>query len=398
MSGNVKTAARRVLILLLCCLLLACVPAGAEEYRSLTLGDRGEDVVRLKKRLYELGYFTTASFGNEYTKNTAEKIRRFNSKYGLEGDVATPEAQARLFAEDARPETYVPMDGPASMGPTVSPELPPLAADGTLEDKAGEPFLYKNEEAGLWLYISGTLSVEIRRFDNRVDNLKWLETRVRLSGDNRIRTIFSDEQASGRRFDKPLNIVKKHPEAVLAFSDDFFGWRRDAKDIEGIVLREGRVYSDVTRTTRKFPPLDVIAALPDGSLKTFLPDEHTAEEYQAMGVLNTWAFGPILVRDGALAEDVPVETSNPRQPRQGMGMLAPNDYLFLTVLGRRKDSDGATLTWMANRFMGLGVREAINLDGGNSVMLVFDGEMINKSKSVSAGAIRGMVSMIAFTD
>ena len=398
MSRRVSPLARLLCLFLLLCILVPAVEARADEVRSLTVGDKGQDVVRLKKRLYELGYFTTESFGDTYTKNTAEKVRRFISKYGQDGDVATPEVQEWLYADDARPETYVPMTGPASVGPTAQPELPALAEDGTLADKAAAPFLYKNEDDGLWIYISGTLAIEIRRFDNRVDNMIWLETRVRLSGGNRIRTIFSDEQKTARRFDKPLNIVKKHEGVILAFSDDYFGWRRDAKDIEGIVIREGQVYSDVTRTTRKFPPLDVMAALPDGSLRTYLPDEHTAQEYLDMGVQNTWAFGPILVRDGQPFDGVEVEAHNPRQPRQGMGMLAPNDYLFLTVLGRRKDSEGCSLQWLQSRFLGLGVSEAINLDGGNSAMLVFDGEMLNKVKNIKSGNLRGMVSMIAFTD
>lgn len=384
-------------VLALLCVLVPAVPARAE-YRALTVGDKGQDVVALKKRLYELGYFKTKSFGDTFTKDTAGKIRCFVSKYGEDGDIATPEVQEWLYAADARPESYVPMTGPASVGPTVEPELPELATDGTLADKSAAPFLYKNAEAGLWLYISGTLSVEIKRFEDRVSNLMWLETRVRLSGGNRIRTIFSDEQMTAKRFDKPLNIVKKHPGVILAFSDDFFGWRKDAKDIQGIIVREGRVYSDVTRTTRKFPPLDVIAALPDGSLRTFAPDAHTAQEYLDMGVENTWAFGPILVQNGEAFRDTDVEDGNTRQPRQGMGMLAPNDYLFLTVMGRRKDSEGCTIQWLQNRFLGYGVQEAINLDGGNSTMLVFDGEMLNKVKTVSESSLRSMVSMIAFTD
>ena len=384
-------------ILLLGCILFSAVPASAD-YRTLTVGDRGQDVVNLKKRLYELGYFTTASFGEDYTKNTAEKVRRFISKYGQDGDVATPKVQTWLYADDARPESYVAMSGPASVGPSVKPALPDLAADGTLADKTAKPFLYKNEKDGLWLYISGTLSVEIKRFDNRIDNLIWLETRVRLSGGNRIKSIFSDEKKSGRSFDKPLNIVKKNPGTILAFSDDFFGWRRDAKDIEGIIIREGKVYSDVTRTSRKWPPLDVIAALPDGSFLTALPDQYTAQQYLDMGVQNTWAFGPILVRNGEYAGDVREEAATPRQPRQGMAMYAPNDYLFITVMGRRSDTEGATLEWLQNRYLGYGVQEAFNLDGGNSVMLVFDGEIINRSKQVTSGGLRDMVSMIAFSD
>ena len=384
-------------ILLLLCALVPAVPARAE-YRTLTVGDKGQDVVELKKRLYELGDFKTKSFGDAFTKDTAGKVRCFISKYGEDGDIATPEVQEWLYAGDARPASYVPMTGPASVGPAAQPALPELKEDGTLADKSAGPFLYKNVGEGLWLYVSGTLSIEIKRFDNRVDNLVWLETRVRLSGGNRIRTIFSDEQRTGKRFNKPLNIVKKNPGVILAFSDDYFGWRKDAKEIEGIVIREGRVYSNVTRTSRKFPPLDVIAALPDGSLHTYLPDAHTAQEYLDMGVENTWAFGPILVQNGEAFRAEELAGSESREPRQGMAMLAPNDYLFLTVLGRRKDSDGCTLQWMQNRFLGLGVQEAINLDGGNSTMLVFDGEMLNKTKNVSASSVRDMVSMIAFTD
>ncbi|MBQ6254991.1 MAG: hypothetical protein IJJ60_00240, partial [Clostridia bacterium] len=145
-------------VLALLCVLVPAVPARAE-YRALTVGDKGQDVVALKKRLYELGYFKTKSFGDTFTKDTAGKIRCFVSKYGEDGDIATPEVQERLYAEDARPESYVPMTGPASVGPTVQPELPTLSADGTLADKSAAPFLYKNAEAGLWLYISGTLSV-----------------------------------------------------------------------------------------------------------------------------------------------------------------------------------------------------------------------------------------------
>ena len=391
-----QKGARFCLPAVLLLMMVLALPARAE-YRTIGQGDRGQDVVALKKRLYELGYFTTASFGDSYTKNTAEKVRRFLSKYGLDGDEATPAMQELLYADDARPESYVADSGPAVVGPDVTVDLPELDADGTLRDKAAAPFVYKNEEAGLWYHISGTLSVEIRRFDNRVDNMIWLETRVRLFGGNRIRSIFSDDKKSGRRFDLPLNITKKHG-AVLAFSDDFFGWRRDAKDVEGIVIREGNVYSDRTRSDRKFPPLDVMAAMPDGALRTFLSDEKTAEEYLDMGVLNTWAFGPVLISNGELKGDLAYDANDPRQPRQAMGMLGANDYIFLTVLGRRKDSDGASIPWLAAKLRQLGAVEAINLDGGNSAMMVFDGEMLNKVKNIKTGSIRKMVSMIAFFD
>ena len=67
-----------------------------------------------------------------------------------------------------------------------------------------------------------------------------------------------------------------------------------------MVIRNGQVFYDrVPEANRhQFPNLDTLAMLEDGSWHVFHSDEHTAQEYLDMGVTNTFAFGPILVRDG----------------------------------------------------------------------------------------------------
>ena len=68
------------------------------QYRTLTVDDRNEDVLRLKRRLYELGYFAKRNDNSFYTESTADVIRRFQRDNGLPvtGD-ADPHTQAMLY-------------------------------------------------------------------------------------------------------------------------------------------------------------------------------------------------------------------------------------------------------------------------------------------------------------
>ncbi len=69
-------------------------------YRTLEPGDRGEDVLRLKKQLYEMGYFVDKNENQNYTNATADVIAMFQYDVGLEetGD-ADPRTQAMLYDE-----------------------------------------------------------------------------------------------------------------------------------------------------------------------------------------------------------------------------------------------------------------------------------------------------------
>ena len=69
-------------------------------FRTLTPGDRGLDVLNLKKRLYEMGYFTKPNENQNYTESTADVVKKFQYDAGLEvtGD-ADPWTQAMLYDE-----------------------------------------------------------------------------------------------------------------------------------------------------------------------------------------------------------------------------------------------------------------------------------------------------------
>ncbi len=81
-----------------------------------------------------------------------------------------------------------------------------------------------------------------------------------------------------------------------------------------------------------------------------------------------------------------------REPRCAVGMIEPWHYVFLTVKGRSDDSKGCYLDWLCDRMLELGAVEAMNLDGGGTVSLVFNGKMLNKSTK----NLRNVTSMIGF--
>ena len=73
------------------------------DYRVLRDGDKGDDVIALKKRLQELGYIRSgATLTNRYTQETAQRVILFQRQAGMTEDgVAWQELQAYLFSDKA---------------------------------------------------------------------------------------------------------------------------------------------------------------------------------------------------------------------------------------------------------------------------------------------------------
>ena len=200
---------------------------------------------------------------------------------------------------------------------------------------------------------------------------------------------------SGTFLSMPTTIAEKN-DAVFACSDDFFGYRLLNKQKVGIIVRNGRIWSEKTKvsTSKAFPPLDVMALFEDGHMQTFVSDAHTAQEYLDMGVVSTFAFGPILVQEGAVCEDLQRWSTTDRAPRMAIGMAEDGTIIMMDVLGRRKDAVGVTFPWLAERMREFGAVEALNLDGGNTTCMIFMGEIINRTLDVKKKDIRTINSLI----
>ena len=99
------------------------------------------------------------------------------------------------------------------------------------------------------------------------------------------------------------------------------------------------------------------------------------------GILDTSGGNPTLVRNGRVLSGN-VDGTTPfhrRNPRTGVGATADGRLLLVTVDGRQPGhSVGMSLRELAELFVGLGARSAINLDGGGSTTMVLDGTVVNR--------------------
>ena len=95
-----KRISFRLLLIALTCICVSAMCDG--EYRRLSVGSYGNDVLAVKNRMKALGYFSGSNFNNRYTEDTADRVRTFEAACGLEQTgVMTPALQALLFSDGA---------------------------------------------------------------------------------------------------------------------------------------------------------------------------------------------------------------------------------------------------------------------------------------------------------
>jgi len=94
------------------------------------------------------------------------------------------------------------------------------------------------------------------------------------------------------------------------------------------------------------------------------------------GVETALGSGPMLVREGEVSEAT-ARMSETMQPRSAIGWN--ERYLYFSVADGRQPgiSIGIRLSEMADFLIGLGCEEGINMDGGQSTTLMFNGATIN---------------------
>lgn len=343
-------------------------------YRTLKRNMTGEDVQRFRERLQRLGYYPqNMEISDLYNSTMEYKVKQYQSDLGVKATgIATPELQATAFSDYGGLPTPIPL---------ALPSLPLLTKDGFLLAQ-GEEYVYKNAEIGQWIYLSNSLRVEITRYTREGNNpLIWYETSILFTDSQAFQRWDALEKYKGHFNTEYPDSIAARNNLVLAFSDDFYGIRRHRKQKQGVIICDGQMIADdpyKQNIVTYMPPLDIMAFFEDGSAKAFYGNEYTAEELRAMGVQNTLCFGPVLLRDGQLGQQVADGKYASNEPRCALGIIAPKHYLLITVEGRHSGSKGTGLSWIATRMQELGVQDAVNLDGGNTTALVFRGQLLNK--------------------
>ena len=364
------------------CLILALailVPmfACGEEATTYAEGSKGKQVQEINKRLQTLRYMKKGNAKKQYTDKTAEAVAAFQRLNGLpETGEVDPKTWEVLFSDAALPApwpTLVPLSTPE---PPQEPEMPETDEDGYLTGN-GE-FFYENEKEGRWYYLSRDLQIYVRKYRDGSVPLEWFETEIFTRNDERFQTVMSNPDRPSSQFRYPYDIAKD-AKFVLGFSDDFYADRVTAKQTVGNIIREGQILYDKTfsKHLHSLPNLDMMAQYPDGRLEVYLCDEYSAQDLLDKGAINVFSFGPILIRDGEINELLYTYYRS-TEPRQALGMIEPNHYLLLSVLGRSSSSKGTMLQRVAEMMKNKGVTQALNLDGGNTLAIVFHGNILNR--------------------
>ena len=286
---------------------------------------------------------------------------------------------------------------PASSGYTAAakPEnihekFPALTSEGFLPEGEKE-FVYEDTKAGLWLYASQTLRIEINRrtgTNSQKKPLRWYEAEIFTKDSSELFDFFpyNKEKYRNRFTMTSVDKIAAQHHLVFGINSDYFIYRvgRQAEVNYtypiGVIIRDGEIFYDVPKKPNStvYPPLDVMALYPDGSVKVFKNAEKTAKEILASGATDTLSFGPILVENGEVSPRSK-EFGNTPNPRTAFGVVEPGYYIAVMVESRISESSGESCVWMGEIMEKLGCETAINLDGGATSTMLFMGKQINKT-------------------
>lgn len=280
--------------------------------------------------------------------------------------------------------TPAPTEVPAYMA-----HMPALNAKGFLDE--GE-YIYSSEDEGLWIYVSQTSKVIIQRKYDATQPLTWFEADLYgdLDAGEMLRTLQNDPEKMGKVRVDATETAKKH-NVVFAMNTDYYTYRVAVNNNRhtGIVIRDGRIlyddpYTEKQVTNSMFPNLDMLAFMPDGSLKVYHSWEKTAQEFIDEGVQTVYSFGPYLLLDGKVSERAYANNEN-KNPRCAIGMVEPGHYVAIMCEGRLKRSAGVTISYLAKMMRAKGCQVAFNMDGGQTAVMVFMGKQLNQIGAYDGG-------------
>lgn len=108
----------------------------------------------------------------------------------------------------------------------------------------------------------------------------------------------------------------------------------------------------------------------------------TANQLEARHIREAVTFAPNLIVEGKSV--IPGDGGWGIAPRTGIGQMADGTVIFVVIDGRQPTwSIGATLSDLMNVFEDYGAVNAVNLDGGSSSEMVYQGKVLNKLWNIS---------------
>ena len=102
---------------------------------------------------------------------------------------------------------------------------------------------------------------------------------------------------------------------------------------------------------------------------------YTAEDMEPMQIRDGVSFGPILIQNGVIVNEESLTSGV--NPRTAIGQRGDGAVIMLVVDGRQAHSIGATYLDMAEIMLDHGAVNALNMDGGSSTVMWYEGQYVN---------------------
>ena len=110
---------------------------------------------------------------------------------------------------------------------------------------------------------------------------------------------------------------------------------------------------------------------------------YSYQECVDLGLVNAVSFYPVIIINGEKVDPSTLESGI--NPRTCIGQRADGAIIMLVVDGRQAYSIGVTYEDCADIMLSYGVVNAINMDGGSSSCMMYNGELVNHPTNAAGG-------------
>ena len=272
-----------------------------------------------------------------------------------------------------------------------SPTRPPIEGDVSTDR-------FPDYDTGVyadWSYQSDELRVAIKKVEDEDESLVYYVADVWIRNISSVRMGFGQGKFKGYTNGSadPMEFAQRE-HAIFGVS---------ATMCAGLVIQNGEKYHNTENSDIAFRS-GIVLIYRDGSVKTINRAKkqtfnYNKEKDKNGGIWQGFQFGPVVLQDGEIPTGL---KKNERHPRIIFGYCEPGHYVLVAVDGRTKTSIGMTEQEMGELMQSLGCKDAMNLDGGTSAVMLFMGKTINvpSGKDVDGDGVAGrnIVDLLAFAE
>lgn len=272
------------------------------------------------------------------------------------------EATATPIAATATPKQALSAAPEVTPQPTPTPTPSPTPAPGDFSATFSTGAL--NTEGSIGNYADENLRIVLT--EHYTDTAVYYIADVWIRNILGFKTAFAGGSYHGG-YALPSDMASEN-NAILALSGDC-----DRARPKGLVIRNGTLYRDTLSG-------DVCILYGDGVMESYYESDFDLDAAIARGAYQSWSFGPKLIDNGQVPDSYnTTDAIIAHNPRAAIGYFEPGHYCLVYADGRQGDTSmGLTLDELSQIMIDLGCVDAYNLDGGQSAMMVFQGQVIGQ--------------------